>query len=267
MREDQRIERETGSDFGRRVARRRTAIALALAFAAAAPGASGADRPDVPFPELVPSLPEPAPGVPALPEAARPAGELRLFWFDPTGLAPFVFQPTSREVSRIFRDVGVTLRWEKGTSESNLGEGGLDIPVILLPADPMPTRASRRVLGLVPRDPLGARAVWVFLSSVRWTLGHDARSPRISPRQANELGLALARVVAHEVVHAVAPDAPHSNGGLMHDSMDRTFLLGMRAPIDPDCGRAFVRNLEEILAPRRPAAARLGLSPSPSVVH
>jgi hypothetical protein len=252
-------------DDGARRARQATAAALALVLAAA-PAASAAERRDIPFPEMAPSLPEPPPAAPSLPEAAPPAGELRLFWFDPKGLLPFVFEPTTREVSRIFRDVGVNLSWVKGRSDTNLGDGGLDIPVILLPHDPMPERARRRVLGLVPRDPLGARAVWVFLSSVRWTLGHDPRPSRISPLQANELGIALARVVAHEVVHAVAPDAPHSSGGLMHDSMDRTFLLGKRAPIDPDCGRAFVRNLEEILAPRRPAAALLGEAPSP-VVH
>ncbi len=259
MRDDQRLGRGTRDGFRRSGARFGTAAALALALAAAAPEVSGADRPDTLIPEIAPSLPQPAPTSPAFPEAPPPTGELRLYWFDPKGLAPFVFEPASREVSRIFRDVGVTLRSEKGSSDTNLGEGSLDIPVILLPADPMPTRASRRVLGLVPRESLGPRAVWVFLSSVRWTLGHDVRSSRMSPRQANELGLALARVVAHEVVHAVAPDAPHTSGGLMHHSMDRTFLLGMRAPIDPDCGRAFVRNLEEILAPRSPAAARLGV--------
>jgi hypothetical protein len=264
MREVERLPDATEDGAPRR-ARQRAAMAFALVLSAAAPAASGADRRDAPFPELAPSLPESAPVAPSLPEAAPPAGELRLFWFDPKGLLPFVFEPTSREVSRIFRDVGVPIRWEKGSSETNLGEGALDIPVILLPHDPMPERARRRVLGLVPREPLGARAVWVFLSSVRWTLGHDPRSPRVSPRQANELGIALARVVAHEVVHAVAPDAPHTSGGLMHDSMDRTFLLGMRAPIDPDCGRAFVRNLEEILAPRRPATARLGIAPAPAV--
>jgi hypothetical protein len=238
-------------------ARRGTGIALALALASAAPGASAADRPEVLFPERAPSLPEPAPDLPSFPPTAS-SDELRLFWFDPKGLAPFVFEPTSKEVSRIFRSVGVSLRWEKGSSGTNLGEGSLDIPVILLPTDPMATRASRRVMGLVPREPVGPRAVWVFLSNVRWTLGHDPRSSRISPRQANELGLALARVVAHEVVHAVAPDEPHTSGGLMHHSMDRTFLLGMKAPIDPDCGRAFVRTLDEILAPPTPSAARLG---------
>jgi hypothetical protein len=252
MRSDQRLERRFG-----------TGVALALALASAALPAGAADRPELRFPELAPSLPEPAAELPSLPHP-RPPAEMRLFWFDPKGLAPFVFEPASREVSRIFGDVGVSLRWEKGGFETTLGDGVLDIPVILLPADPMATRASRRVLGLVPRESVGPRAVWVFLSNVRWTLGHDTRSPRISRRQANELGLALARVVAHEIVHAVAPDEPHTSGGLMNHSMDRSFLLGMRAPIDPECGRSFVRSLDEILSPRAPSAARLGAEKNPS---
>src|SRR5262245_31192991 len=268
MRGGQRLEREQPDGRRRRHARFGTGVALALVVFSAAGGASAADRPDLRYPDDPPSLPQPPPAPPALEEAApAPPAELRLFWFDPKGLAPFVFEPASREVSRIFRDVGVTLRWVKGGSDTNFGEGRLDIPVILLPSDPMAARASRRVMGLVPRESEGPRAVWVFLSSVRWTLGHDPRSAQISPRQASELGLALARVVAHEVVHAVAPDEPHTSGGLMHNSMDRNFLLGMRAPIDAECGRAFVRSLDDLLAPRAPAAARLGLplEPAPSV--
>jgi hypothetical protein len=263
MRGDQRLEREKPDTRRRCYARLGTGVALALALVSAAPLARAADRPDLRVPEEVPSLPAPSSTLPSLPEATSPEG-LRLFWFDPTGLAPSVFEPTSREVSRIFRDVGVSLRWERGGSDTNLGEGPLDIPVILLATDPMVGRASRRVMGLVPRGSDGPRAVWVFLSSVRWTLGHDPRSSRLSSRQADELGLALARVVAHEVVHAVAPDEPHTNSGLMHHSMDRSFLLGMKAPIGPDCGRAFVRRLDDLLTPRSPSALRVGFE-SPSL--
>jgi hypothetical protein len=258
MRGDQRLEREKPDARRRCYARVGTRAALALALASAASLARTADRPDFHIPEEVSSLPEPSATLPSPPEAESPAG-LRLFWFDPNGLAPFVFEPTSREVSRIFRDVGVSLRWERGDFDTTLGQGPLDIPVILLPADPMAKRASRRVMGLVPRQSSGPRAVWVFLSSVRWTLGHDPRASRITTRQANELGLALARVVAHEVVHAIVPDEPHTNSGLMHHSMDRSFLLGMKAPIGPDCGRAFVRSLDDLLTPPYPSAARIGV--------
>src|SRR5262249_1843354 len=152
--------------------------------------------------------------------------ELRLLWFDPKNLLPSAFDIASREVSRIFRGVGVEVRFEQGTPGIAFGEGStLDVPVILLGQDPMPSRASKRVMGLVQRPSDGTRVVWIFLSNVRWTLGQDPRL-LMTPRQANELGLAVARVVAHEVIHAIAPDEPHASSGLMHYSMDRRFLVG-----------------------------------------
>jgi hypothetical protein len=105
-------------------------------------------------------------------------------------------------------------------------------------------------MGLVMRDQLPTRAVWVFLSSVRWTLGHPAPERPLTSREAWEVGLALARVVAHEVVHAIAPDAPHSHGGLMNHSLNRAFLLGPRSPLTGPCARAFLDQLQALPAPR-----------------
>jgi hypothetical protein len=268
MRCDQRLERE-GEEVLRRRARSaaRPAAVLVLAFAFAAVRAHAAERPDVHYPEMAPSLPEPepSPAVPAAPPTIAPPTALRLLWFDPKDVFPPAFDIASREVRRIFRDVGVDLRFERGNAGVDFGDGTtLDIPVILLGQDPMRSRASQNVMGLVPRPSDGTRVVWIFLSPVSLTLGYDPRSPRVTPRQANELGLALARVVAHEVVHAIIPDEPHASSGLMHHSMDRSFLLGQKARIDRDCARAFARNLAEILGTSvPPAAARMGAGSAP----
>src|SRR5260370_17751275 len=94
------------------------------------------------------------------------------------------------------------------------------------------------------------RAIWVFLRSVRWTLGHDPGGRRsASDAEPRELALALARVVAHEVVHSIAPYEPHSHRGLMSHSLNRSFLLGTRAPIDPQCAPA---SLVRLAAPPPP---------------
>jgi hypothetical protein len=257
MRGDQRLER------GERVARRRcserfrtgAALALVLAFAAARTGA--ADRPELRYPDIAPALPEREGGLERPAPIAAPDRGLTLLWFDPKDLFLDGFEPIAREVTGIFREIGVGIRWERGESGTVFGgRGGLEIPVILLPADPVAQRASRRVMGLVPRNPEGPRVVWVFFSSVRWTLGHNPKAPLVSLRQRDEVGLGLARVVAHEVVHAVAPEEPHASGGLMHHSMDRTFLLGAHAPVDANCARAFHRSLGDLLAPPAAAASR-----------
>jgi hypothetical protein len=253
MRGDQRLERGKSDARRRCSARVGTGAALALVLVSAVARAGAADRPDLRHPEAGPVLPDSEPVLELAPRV--PASELSLFWFDPKGLFPDGRQ-VSKEVSRIFRGVGVDIRWVRAGSDTVFGEGGgLDIPVILLPEDPMPARASRRVLGLVPREPSGPRAVWVFLANVRWTLGHNPRSALILPRERHEVALALARVVAHEVVHAVAPEEPHTSSGLMHHSMDRTFLLGAHAPVDPDCRSAFLRRLGALADPATAATA------------
>jgi hypothetical protein len=105
-------------------------------------------------------------------------------------------------------------------------------------------------MGLVMRNQRPTRAVWVFLSSVRWTLGHPAPQSPLNARQAREAALALARVVAHEVVHAIAPEEPHSRGGLMNHSLNRAFLLGPRSPLRGPCARAFLDQLQSLPTPR-----------------
>src|SRR5262245_29844623 len=154
MRGDQRLER--GSDEERRAGRARlgTGVALALILASAAAGAHAAERPDLGYPELAPTLPEPepSPALTAAPAVAPAPRARRLLWFDPKVLFPPAFDIASREVSRIFRGVGVEVRFEQGTPGLAFGQGStLDVPVILLGQDPMPSRASRRVMGLVPQ--------------------------------------------------------------------------------------------------------------------
>jgi hypothetical protein len=104
-------------------------------------------------------------------------------------------------------------------------------------------------MGLVMRNQRPTRAVWVFLSSVRWTLGHPVPGGPLNPRQEREVALALARVVAHEVVHAIAPDEPHSQGGLLNHSLNRAFLLGPRSRLTGPCARAFLDQLQALPAP------------------
>ncbi len=245
MRGDQWLER------AERARRRggKAALACVLVLAAGRARGEAADRTDLHYPEPVPGSAE---ALVRAPSAETPGG-LTLVWFDPRGLVPEVFGPASREVSGIFRGIGVELSWERATADTVLGERtGLEIPVILLPADPSARPGGRRVLGLVQKG--ASHAVWAFLDNIRWTLGYDPRTT-ISLRERDELGLALARVVAHEVVHAVAPDEPHSASGLMHQSMGRRFLLGARVPIDPGCVRVFQRSLVGRLSPIAPATA------------
>jgi hypothetical protein len=171
-------------------------------------------------------------------DLARPA-DLSLIWFDPSGSLPVGYESLAGEVRSIFRGLGVEVAWRVGGTFG--GAETPEVPVILLARDPLGRRRSERVLGLVVPAQEPHRAVWVFQENVRRALG--LREPGAGFAPVEPLARALARVVAHEIVHAIAPDTPHAREGLMRHAFDRGFLLGARAPIDAGCAAAFVSGL------------------------
>jgi hypothetical protein len=216
-----------------------------LALVGSLTAASAADL--LPPPSAV-VPPGPAPDITTPAAAASPA--LVLVWFDPDRLLPSASDALGREVAATFRDIGVEVAWKPGGPGRSCAEGPVrELPVILLPSDPQRGNEGAHVMGLVIRDQRPTRAVWVFLSSVRWTLGDPAPERPLNARQEREVALALARVVAHEVVHAIAPDEPHSRGGLMNHSLNRAFLLGPRSQLTGPCARAFLDQLQARPAP------------------
>ena len=188
-------------------ARAAAGLALCLSFAIA-PGAEGAE---------IDSFP------PAVAPFDLPGREL-------LGL-PDRF---AAEVQSIFRGLGVEASWRVG---GNYGESPIpEVPVILLARDPKKGRGQTRVMGLVRRDQEPQRAVWLFMDGVRFALG-DPRAGEVGYDAA--VARALARVAAHEIVHAIAPDLPHAAAGLMRHALDKRFLLGKRAAIDTRCASSF----------------------------
>jgi hypothetical protein len=184
----------------------------------------------------------PSPEWPILPAPRPPA--LQLLWFDPAEALPGpATDALAEEVRTIFRGLGVEVAFRVAAPGATYGDGPIpEVPIILLRDDPIVERRPSRVLGLVVRHQAPSRAVWAFLDNVRWTLGEDPHERPVAGR-ARDLGTALGRVVAHEVIHAIAPGEPHSKDGLMSHSMNRGFLLGKDAPLEARCGRAFMIEL------------------------
>jgi hypothetical protein len=163
--------------------------------------------------------------------------DIRLVWFDPVNCLPAGFLVVAEEVRAIFRNLGTTIAWRVG---GNYGEGPIpEIPIILLAEEPGLKGRSGPVMGLVRLTADPVRAVWVFLNPIRAGLGEE---PSFS---GPSLARAVARIVAHEVVHAVVPDEPHASKGLMRHALGRKFLLGSHAAIDGRCAAAFRARLAE----------------------
>ncbi|HYN05210.1 MAG TPA: hypothetical protein VE359_22365, partial [Vicinamibacteria bacterium] len=140
--------------------------------------------------------------------AASPV--LRLVWVDPTGIGVGAEAAALAEARSLLRKMGATVSWRRGDA-SELARPG-EVRVILL--DRTATSFGKAVLGATPPRFEVAPFVWVHVPSVRGVIGLDPRGSvfALSPAASRALAIALGRVVAHELVHALAPSVPHGTG-------------------------------------------------------
>jgi hypothetical protein len=179
--------------------------------------------------------------------------ELRLVWVDPTSAAPFAYAGMSGEVRSILGAAGVDVVWDKRAA-GPLATG--EMAVILLNAESARVGLRPHVMGCVGKGD-GRSALWVNLSTVARALGLDARSHVAwSGRERLQVATALGRVVAHEVVHAVAPQLSHTTGGLLSTTLNRSHLVHQRLLLDGDSAEGFrqgIRLRETALSAEGPA--------------
>jgi len=158
----------------------------------------------------------------------------RLVWLDPAGAAFGTEAMVRPEVARVLRAMGVSASWRRGESHELAREG--ELRVIFL------NRGAERgqgvpVLGATPASFQGERFLWVHVPSVRAAVGVQPSGASLDVHSARRLGIALARVIAHEVVHALAPSLPHGSG-LMSARLDRRMLTDASIAVDPQVGLA-----------------------------
>jgi hypothetical protein len=175
----------------------------------------------------------------ALPSA--PARALTLVWHDSSRLFPAVGLPRlAEEMERLFLENGLLVRFHAAAESENLQK----IPEPRVNAIVLPDHDTR--FGLAPRAMAAAHGqrggkyvIFISYSGVRRALGH--RTSESSPRQIVEMGRALARVVAHEVIHTLAPELGHADSGLMSRNLTRDALLADAIDLDePSLERARV---------------------------
>lgn len=185
----------------------------------------------------------PGPEVDARAEASEPLDgrgadlSLSVALFDGIRLKPEVRDVLVYEVESILSAAGVTVEWVERASEP-VGPAGPspEVHVVLLESHPEGWHLGDNVLGAAFADRGPRRSILAFLDGVVRALGR-ADSPgfgRIARGQ-REIARALGRVVAHEVIHAVAPDHPHAEEGLMGPRQSRASLLRKEVALDPCC--------------------------------
>ena len=164
---------------------------------------------------------------------------LRLVWVDPTSAAPFAYAAMSREVRSILGAAGVDVVWDKKPAGRLLSSG--DLAVILLNGEPARVGLRPDVMGCVTKGE-GSSALWVNLTSVARVLGLDPRARNAwSALERHQVATALGRVIAHEIVHALAPQLPHATQGLLSATLGRSHLVHQRLRLDGDSADGFLR--------------------------
>lgn len=161
---------------------------------------------------------------------------LELVWVDVHGSVSFAFESASAEVASLLDPAGVRTSWLlAGPGEGRQIETGrsLRLLVVVLGSEPVAAQfAGRVVMGSTLRGAAPARAVWAHSPAIAGVLGLAPRPSSWSTRDREDFARALGRVVAHEIVHALAQELPHQRKGLMAANLDSTFLGGNTVRLD-----------------------------------
>lgn len=168
--------------------------------------------------------------------AAADSHAVRAVWLDPARTALGVDAVARAEARSLLREMGLSLSWRTGDAKE-IAFPGDEVRVILVDRG-IEQASGVHVLGATPPRFEGAPFLWVHVPSVRAAAGLRAGVPgRADPLSARAFGVALGRVVAHELVHALAPSVPHGTG-LMSAKLTCRQLTAARLAVDPEVGRA-----------------------------
>jgi hypothetical protein len=143
---------------------------------------------------------------------------LTIHWSDPEGQFPYDMQPLVAEARALFAPLGIGLDW----ASPDMVVARDHVQVVLLAVDRSRGKMGEHTLACVQEGPGAQPAAWILVPRVRETLGLPFPP---FPNEAPRLSRALARVMAHELIHLIAPRMPHRPGGLMNASLGRDFLL------------------------------------------
>lgn len=170
--------------------------------------------------------------------------DLVLSWHDSHRLFPYDLGRVTREAESVFEAAGVDIRWKLPGKPTLPLES--DVNVVLMPSDPGGPgwRLPSDAMGACVYETGKKQSVYIFITNVMRAIRLNPHEDRIlSLLERRDLSRALGRVLAHEVVHAVAPSLQHSAEGLMSESLDIHFLTKKRIKISDDNGTAFVQGL------------------------
>jgi hypothetical protein len=178
----------------------------------------------------------------ALPLSAGPSTEdqmvhLRAAGFELAHISPLTVEVMTREVNRLLAVAGARVEWRWVTPGTETVQD--ELSVVFLDSPCRGVAAGQPLLGTTAAGPSGpAPTIWVYWPNVVHALGFKTDSPLDSFFVKRSLGVALGRVVAHELVHALAPEVPHGSD-LMATGLRPEALCRRRLALDATSAALF----------------------------
>ncbi len=194
----------------------------------------------------------------AEPQAA--AGEpLSLVWYDPARVASGTERMARREAAELLARLGANVSWRNGRAGELTGSS--EVWVILVDSGPQQPTGTL-VLGSTRARSASTRVLWVRVPNVVAAGGASHARPvrLLPPEELRTVGIALGRVIAHEVVHVVAPSLPHDSG-LMSGSLTRGQLTSPVIAVGHEATRAVRSALRGEPTFTPPVAAMMAQAP------
>ena len=182
---------------------------------------------------------------------AENAPELHLSWIDSYKLLPpRQYDFMAEEVDALFGELGIDVAWRQGLPDAGKASVG-QVTIILMRNNSRGWGYAHNILGTVlGRD---SHRVFVFYPNVVAALGlpsrgSETRDVGLSPmpfdlKGDNEIALALGRVIVHETVHALCPEQPHLEDGLMSARLTFALLRGPRIMLPSEVARRVLKRL------------------------
>lgn len=175
----------------------------------------------------------------ALQEVRAAPLHVRVIWYDPGELLPGSFGWVADEVGSIFETLGVEVDLEETKADTVTRMPGQFLAV-LLSRGPEGWREDSHVLRAVRLTQ--RNNIRVYYETIRYILGFsdDGVNRMLPGRERILVARALGRVLAHELIHAVADPHPHAKSGVFHHRLSKKQLMQRTVVIDSACSTAFV---------------------------
>jgi len=184
---------------------------------------------------------------------------LRAVEIDFSRLTPLTRAAMRQELGQILDPVSLSLSWRNARTDGETDPDELRFVFLPRPG----AGRDRGALASTANRTL-VRTTWVYMPNVAEALELDLAAVAYSFDAQRLLGIALGRVLAHEIVHAIAPDVEHTSAGLMRPALDafqlvreRPALPGSACTLLPERARAWLADTAERAASDRARVERL----------